>query len=96
MQLPMRPLKRRNTVRWSASEYWLAMFLKRYDSVMRMLEKITASTAFDADRRNTKHANGMRNFFSTKQFVARAYLFREIFAMTGPLSHILQGVNIEF
>ena len=33
--------------------------------------------------------------FSTKQFMASAYL-REIFAMTGPLSRILQGVNIDF
>ena len=61
---------------------------------MLMLEKITDSTAFDADRRST--ADGMRNLFSTKQFMASAYLFREIFAMTGPLSRILQGVNNDF
>ena len=61
---------------------------------MLMLEKITDSTAFDADRRST--ADGMRNLFSTKQFIASAYLFREIFAMTGHLSRILQGVNNDF
>ena len=83
-----------NTVRWSAREYCLDMFLKRYDSVMLMLEKITDSTAFDPDRRST--VDGMRNLFSTKQLMASAYLFREIFAMTGPLSRILQGVNIDF
>ena len=70
------------------------MFLKRYDSVMLMLEKITDSTAFGADRRST--ADGMRNLFSTKQFMASTYLFRKIFATTGPLRRILQGVNIVF
>ena len=70
------------------------MFLKRYDPVMLMLEKITDNTAFDGDRRST--ADGMRNLFSTKQFMESAILFREIFAMTGPLSCILQGVNIDF
>ena len=58
MQLPIQSLlKLINTVRWSANEYCLDMFLKRYDSVMLMLEKITGSTAFDADRRST--ADGM-------------------------------------
>ena len=94
MQLPIRSLKRINTVRWSGREFCQDMGLKRYDSVMLMLEKITDSTAFDADRRST--ADGMRNLFSTKQFMASAYLFREIFAMTGPLSRILQGVNNDF
>lgn len=61
---------------------------------MLLLEKITASTALDVDRRNT--VDGMQNLFSTKPSVASAYLCREIFAMTGPLSRILQGVNIGF
>ena len=68
--------------------------LKRISTVILMLQKIATSTAFDAGRRYT--ADGMRNLFSTKQFMANAYLFREIFAMTGPLSRILQGVNIDF
>ena len=72
----------------------LGYVLKRYDSVMLMLKKITASTAFVADRRKT--ANDMGNLLSMKQFMASAYLFREIFAMTGLLSCILQGVNIDF
>ena len=70
------------------------MFLKQYDSVILMTEKKTASTTFDADRRNT--ADDMRNLFSTKQIMASAYLFRELFAMTGPLSLTLQGVNVDF
>ena len=61
MQLPIRSLKRINTVRWSAREYCLDVFLRRNDFVMLMLEKITDSTAFDADRRST--ADGMRNLF---------------------------------
>ena len=64
MQLAIQSLRRINTVRWSAREYCFDMFLKRYESVMLMLERITASTAFDADRRNT--ADGMRNMFSSK------------------------------
>ena len=70
------------------------MFLKRYGSVLLLLEKITASSAFNADGRNI--VDGMRNLFSTKQFIASAYLFLEIFAMTDPLSRILQYVNIDF
>ena len=70
------------------------MFLKRYGSVLLLLEKITASSAFNADGRNI--VDGMRNLFSTKQFIASAYLFLEIFAMTDPLSRILQDVNIDF
>lgn len=61
---------------------------------MLLLEKIAASTAFDVDRRNT--VDGMQNLFSTKPSVASAYLFRKIFAMTGPLSRILLGVSIGF
>ena len=66
MQLAIQSLRRINTVRWSAREYCFDMFLKRYESVMLMLmlERISASTAFDADRRNT--ADGMRNMFSSK------------------------------
>ena len=43
-QLPIQSLKCINTVRWSVREYCLDMFLKWYDSVMLMPEKITAST----------------------------------------------------
>ena len=61
---------------------------------MFMLEKITDRTTFDANGQST--ADGMQNLFSTKQFTASACLFWEIFAMTDPLSHILQSVNIGF
>ena len=61
---------------------------------MFMLEKIIASAAVDADRQNT--ADDTQNLFSKKKFMTSAYLFWEIFAMTGLLSRILQGVNIDF
>ena len=64
MKLPIQSLKRLNIVRWSAREYCLDTFLKMYDSVMLLLEKITANTVFDADRQNT--SDGMLNLSSTK------------------------------
>ena len=93
-QLPVRSLKRINTVRSSAREYFLDMFLKRYDSVMLTLDRVATDKAFDSDKRSL--ADGMRKLFSTKQFMASAYLFREIFSMTGPLSRTLKSINIDF
>ena len=61
---------------------------------MLILEKIIASAAVDADRQNI--ADDTQNLFSKKKFMTSAYLFWEIFAMTGLLSRILQGVNIDF
>ena len=61
---------------------------------MLMFEKVTASKGFDADSQNT--VDGMQKLFATKQFMASAYLFQKIFAMTGPLSRVLYGVNIDF
>ena len=45
MQLAIQSLRRINTVRWSAREYCFDMFLKRYESVKLMLERITALPA---------------------------------------------------
>ena len=47
---------------------------------MLILEKITASMVFDTDKQNTVKAIFM------KQFMASAYLFWEMFAMTGSLA----------
>ena len=47
---------------------------------MLILEKITASMVLDTDKQNTVKAIFM------KQFMASAYLFWEMFAMTGPLA----------
>ena len=59
-----------------------------------MLRKIVADTSFRPDKRDI--ADGLLDLFSTKQFIAGAYLFCEIFAITCPLSRILQSVNIDF
>lgn len=90
----VRSLKRIDTVRWSAREFSLDIFVKRYNAIMVMLQKIVDDTSFKPDKRST--ADGMLKLFSTKQFLATAYLFRDIFAITGPLSRTLQSVNIDF
>ncbi|XP_066919235.1 zinc finger MYM-type protein 1-like [Clytia hemisphaerica] len=90
----IRTLKRINTLRWSSREYALEVFLDRYDAVLLMLNRISESTSYNADKRET--AGGLSETFFTKQFVATAILFREIFAITGPLSRTLQRVNIDF
>ena len=59
-----------------------------------MLREILADTSFHPDKRDI--ADRLLDLFSTKQFIASAYLFREVFAITGPLSRILQSVNIDF
>ena len=56
--------------------------------------EITVSTAFDVNIQDT--ADSMQNLFSTKQFIASAYLFQELFAMIRSLSYILQVENIVF
>ena len=75
-------------------KHCLDIFLKRYDAIIPMLKKIVNNTSFNPDKREV--ADGLLEIFSTKQFIASAYLFREIFAITGPLSRILQSVNIDF
>ena len=87
-------LKRINTVRWSSREFSLKAFLQRYDSIMHVLETVSTDTSFDGNQRST--SAGLLECFQTKQFVATAYLFREIFAITGPLSRYLQSINIDF
>eukprot|EP00795_Rhopilema_esculentum_P010044 gene10044-biopygen12706 len=39
---------------------------------------------------------GLLECFQSKQLVATAYLFREIFSVTGPLSRYLQSIDIDF
>ncbi len=87
-------MKRINTVRWSSREFCLKAFLQRYDSIMCVLETVSADTSFEGNQRST--SAGLMECFQTKQFVATAYLFREIFAITGPLSRYLQSIDIDF
>lgn len=60
---------------------------------MQVLGKIVAESSFSANQRAT--AEGLLASFQTKQFMATAYLFREIFVITGPLSRYLQNVNVD-
>ena len=87
-------LKRINTVRWSSREFSLKAFLQRYESIMHVLETVSTDTSFDGNQRST--SAGLLECFQTKQFIATAYLFREIFAITGPLSRYLQSIDIDF
>ena len=50
--------------------------------------------SFKSETRAT--ATGLLDAFQTKQFIATAYLFREIFATTGPLCQQLQAIEIDF
>lgn len=72
----------------------LAVFLERYDSVVVTLDTVAGNNSFESDQR-TK-ATGILDLIETKQFLATAMLFKEIFAFTGPLSRYLQSIVIDF
>ncbi|XP_066933569.1 zinc finger MYM-type protein 1-like [Clytia hemisphaerica] len=92
--LKVHSLKRINTVRWSAREQCLEMFIEQYDAVLITLERLIEKRLGDADKRSA--ADGLLKTFQTKQLMETAYLFKEIFSFTGPLSRVLQGINIDF
>lgn len=50
--------------------------------------------SFDRNQRNT--SAGLLTQIHTKQFLATAHFFWEIFASTGPLSRYLQRVDVDF
>ena len=87
-------IKRINTVRWNSREFGLRAFIDRNDSVTSVLEEISGNNSFKSETRAT--ATGLLDAFQTKQFIATAYLFREIFAIIGPLSRQLQAIEIDF
>ena len=68
--------------------------LELHDSVVLSLAKIKASSAFEVKLRGK--ADGLLTSIKTRQFMATAFLFREIFTVTGPLSRYLQTVDIDF
>ena len=86
-------LKRINTVRWSSREFSLKVFFLRYDCIMKILKKVEEDQSNSAHARAT--AEAIRLSFETKQVLATAYLFRNVFAITGPLSRYLQSVNVD-
>ena len=66
--------------------------LELHDSVVLSLQKIKASSAFEVKLRGK--ADGLLTSIQTRQFMA--FLFREIFSVTCPLSRYLQTVDIDF
>ena len=68
--------------------------MEPHDSVILSLPKIKASSAFEVKLRGK--ADVLLTSNQTRQFMATAFLFREIFAVTGPLSRYLQTVDIDF
>ena len=91
--LPLRSLKRLNTVRWFSRELCLKTFLERFECVLEALNRIQADVSFESKLRSD--AAGLLSSIQTKQFLATAFLFREVFALTGPLSRYLQGIYID-
>ena len=89
--LPIRSLKRLNTVRWNAREMCLWTLLDRYESILEALDIVHTDTSFDTKHRS--EAAGLLISIQTKQFLATALLFSEIFAITGPLSRYLQSID---
>ena len=92
-RLKVLTLKRVNTVRWHSREFCLKVFLERYSCIIQVLENVVTGTSFDENQRLT--AEGLLTSFQLKQIVATAYLFREIFAITGPLSRYLQSIDAD-
>ncbi|CAB4001481.1 H(+) Cl(-) exchange transporter 3 [Paramuricea clavata] len=87
-------LKRLNTVLWHSRELCLKVLLSRYDCILSVLETVALDSLIDGNPRKT--SIGLLKQIQTKQFLATAYLFREIFASTGPLSRYLQRVDVDF
>ena len=87
-------LKRLNTVRWHSRELCLKVLLSRYDCILSVLETVALDSLIDGNPRKT--SIGLLRQIQTKQFLATAYLFREIFASTGRLSRYLQRVDVDF
>eukprot|EP00731_Ephydatia_muelleri_P009420 Em0005g6a len=90
----IRSLKRLNTVRWSAREMCLSTFLERYECILLTLNQIQTDVSFDLKHRS--EAAGLLSSIQTREFLATAFLFQEIFAKTGPLSRYLQSVNMDY
>ncbi len=89
-------LKRLNTAHWHSREFCLKVFLSRYDCILSILETVASDVSFDGNPGKT--STGLLTQTQTKQFLATAYLFREIFEKysTGPLSRYLQRVDVDF
>ena len=63
----------------------LSTFLERYECILQTLDQIQTELLFDLKHR--LEAAGLLSSIQTREFMATAFLFREVFAKTGPLSH---------
>ena len=61
---------------------------------MLTLNQIQTEVSFDLKHRS--EAAGLLSSIQTREFLATAFLFQEIFAKTGPLSRYLQSVNMDY
>ena len=85
-------MKRVSTVRWHSREFCLKVFLELYNCIIQVLENVVTGTSFENQRLT---AEGLLTSFQLKQILATACLFREIFAITGPLSRHLQSIDVD-
>ena len=86
-------IKRLNTVRWNSRERCLTVFCSRYDLIMDVLQEIQNNPSFKDNKR--ARANGLHQSFQSKEIVATACIFQDIFAITGPLSTYLQSTDVD-
>ena len=71
--LPIRSLKRLNTVRLNAREMCLLTCLERYESILEALDIVHTDTSFDTKHRS--EAAGLLISIQIKQFLATALSF---------------------
>ena len=69
----------------------LCTFLERYECILQTLDQIQTDLSFDL-----KHRSEAAGLLSSREFLATAFLFKEVFEKTGPLSRYLQSVNIDY
>ena len=67
-------VKRFNTVRWSAREFFPNTFLAGFDCIVKVLEKVAADPSFEDKQCST--AEGLLASLQSRQITATACLFR--------------------
>ena len=78
-----------NTVRLNSIEFCLNILLLPYECILNVLETVPLDISFEGNQRHA--AAWLLTQLQTKQFWATIYLFREIFATTGPA---IRAMNI--
>ena len=72
----------------------LSTFLERYECILQTLDQIQTELSFDL--KHQSEAAGLLSSIQTRKFMVTAFLFKEVFAKTGPLSWYLQSVNMGY